>query len=204
MTRKDEMELAYWKKITGTNYATYHEARLGYYLWQFGNCNMPKSVLEIGTGPFGGVLPQVGAAAPYIPMRLLGIDPLYSAYEKAGLLKRWPGIEYLEGYFEDFQTDERFDAIFAIDSLDHGEMGTHLLPKIIGLLNPGGRLYLHLHFRPKELLNAIHDHSMTREAYDAAIDASAPVNVLMEQMFLKDVDDTWECPTLMTVLERKA
>jgi cyclopropane fatty-acyl-phospholipid synthase-like methyltransferase len=124
-------------------------------------------VLEIGTGPFGGVLPLIQA------VRKVGIDPLCSEYRKLKTLEELPGIEYVEAYFEEWRTEDRFDTVIAIDALDHGEMGFHLLPRIFDLLRSGGRLYLHVHFRPPDYLNLIHDHPMTEKDLDRFLGAFA-------------------------------
>ncbi len=193
LTLKDMLELSYW---TTSKHMSYHRAKYAMYLWTFGHANQPKSVLEIGPGPLGGVLPLIARAN-----RLVGVDPLVDRYRAAGLLPEIEGGEFISMHFEDWQTEERFDAVFAIDALDHGEMGLHLLPKIAGLLNPGGRMYLHLHFRPASRLNEIHDHQMTEEDLRVNL-AAAGLQYISETWLSDDIDGTFECPTLVAVYER--
>lgn len=144
LTRKDRYELAYWR---GTD-LDMHRRKMPMYLAAWGYEDV-DSVLEIGTGPLGGFLPIIQAK------RKAGIDPLYEGYESAGLLERCDA-EYICARFEEFETDERFDAVLSADGLDHGEMGFAVIPKIRRLLKPGGAFYMHVHIRPKHLLNFAH------------------------------------------------
>lgn len=195
LTRKDEMELHYW---THSEHNEYHRAKLAMYLWAFGHYNNPQSVLEIGCGPFGGVLPLIHRA----PHRV-GIDPLVEEYRKAGFLPTIPGVTFLAAHFESWNNpgNERFDAIFAADALDHGEMGFDLIPWIASLLNPGGRFFMHVNLRPTGRLNAIHDHCLTEEQLNTAL-AQTPLIELRREIYPDDIDGTFECPTLVGVWER--
>jgi len=197
LTRKDSMELAYWKNTD----LAYHRAKNVIYMWAFGHYKQPQSILEIGCGPLGGILPFFLAHRldPDAQPRRVGVDPLIEEYWALGNLPSGP--EYISAHFEEWQTEERFDAIFAIDALDHGEMGLALLPKIESLLNPGGRFYLHLHFRPDARLNEIHDHKMTVEDLDYWLSRTNLVE-LRRDWYPRDVDDSFDCPTLVAVWER--
>ena len=193
MRRKDWHELHFWQT---TQHRDLCCSRLPRYLEVFGidpQTNLGE-VLEIGTGPFGGVLPLICAS------RKVGIDPLCSEYRKLGTLKEAPGVEYVEAYFEEWQTGDRFDTIIAIDALDHGEMGFQLLPRIFDLLRPGGRLYLHVHFRPKEYLNLIHDHPMTEEDLERHLSQTAFVEE-KRQFYENDVGGDF-CRALVGVWRR--
>lgn len=191
LTKKDALEYNYWAT---TKYAEYHRAKLGLYLWAFGHYDQPQSVLEIGCGPYGGVLPMI-ARAP----RRVGVDPLANEYRKLGQLP--DGIDFVAAHFEEWPCAETFDAIFAIDALDHGEMGLQLLPKIAELLTPRGRFYLHLHFRPAHRLNEIHNHSMSEADLRHNLEV-ARLKPLSGTWYSDDVDGTFECRTLVGVYER--
>jgi cyclopropane fatty-acyl-phospholipid synthase-like methyltransferase len=194
LTKKDGLELNFWTMAADI---PYHRAKLSVYLWSWGCYKIPDSVLEIGCGPIGGFLPLITRAR-----RRVGVDPLVDEYRKAGLLPADPGIDFVAAHFEQWETIERFDAIVAADSLDHGEMGFDLIPKIAELLNPGGRFYLHVHLRPPERLNESHDHSLTSEGLDRALAAAVPLIELRREIFPIDVDGTFECPALVAVWER--
>lgn len=193
---KDGLEYNYWTMAADL---AEHRAKLSLYLWAFGHYNQPARVLEIGCGPLGGMLPLLQHAS-----RRVGIDPLVEDYQAAGILLPDPGIEYVAAHFGTaWETAERFDAIISTDSLDHGDMGLHLLPKIVGLLAPRGRFYLHLHFRPADKLNESHDHSMTEPDLRMHLAESGLV-IVSERWFPNDVDGMFPVPTLVAVYERPA
>lgn len=158
LTQKDLLELKYWFTANMQE----ERAMLRRYLDAF---RIPElvnvSVLEIGTGPHWGLL-------PYFPLALrrVGVDPLYPAFYAAGILEERDQIIQVGECFERWDTNETFDVIVTTNALDHGEMGFGLLPKIARLLAPGGRFYLHVHLRPIELLNLIHDHALSVEDLD--------------------------------------
>jgi cyclopropane fatty-acyl-phospholipid synthase-like methyltransferase len=201
MLLKDANELNYWKQAD----LEYHRAKMSVYLWAFGHYNNPQSILEIGPGPLGGVLPLIGR-----PHRLngasdkrrVGVDPLASEYRNAGLLVNDSSIEMVTAYFEHWKNSDRFDAIFAIDSLDHGSMGFHLLPKIADLLNPFGRLFLHVHLRPTARLDENHDHSLTIEQFESNL-AKSRMTELFRRIYPIDVDGQFGCPALVSVCEKQ-
>lgn len=191
MRRKDEMEIQYWKQAD----LECHRAKMSIYLWAFGFYGMPESILEIACGPLGGILPLLIRAK-----RRVGIDPLCDEYRACGLMSDAPGVEYISAHYEEWATDEKFDAVFACDALDHGEMGFFLVPKLASMLNPGGRLYVHVNLRPTSKLNAIHDHKLTIEQLDAALKKTALVE-LRRDIYPEDVDNSYDCPTLVGVWE---
>jgi SAM-dependent methyltransferase len=198
MTQKDELELAYWQQANIEE----HRAKLALYLWAFGEFRYPDRVLEIGCGPLGGFLPLLSRAT----IRL-GVDPLVNEYRRAGLLQDDDGIAYVAARFEEWATAKRikvlelFDAIFSADSLDHGEMSFYLIPRIAELLAPGGRFYLHVHLRPGDLINLIHDHSLTIAQLDAAL-ARTDLVELRRDIYPSDVDGGF-CEAVVGVWEKR-
>ncbi len=188
------MELQYWQQADLPS----HRAKLSLYLWAFGFYRNPASVLEIGCGPLGGVLPLITRA-----QRRVAVDPLCEAYREAGMLPLDSGIEFISEHFEEWKSSEKFDAIFAADALDHGEMGFFLMPRFAEMLTPGGRLYVHVNMRPAERLNALHDHPLTIGNLDAALAHSKLVE-LRRDIYPNDVDGAYECPSLVGVWERPA
>ncbi len=193
MKQKDLLELKFW--IT-CNMAE-ERAKQPLYLeaFEFPGLGYGSSVLEIGTGPHWGVLPLLEEAG-----RKVGVDPLYVEYWKLGILDAWGDIIRIEEPFELWDTTETFDVIVSANSLDHGDMGFHLLPKISRLLNPGGKFYLHVHLRPAALLNLIHDHALTVEQLDRNLSFT---NLIPERRTMLECDvNGWECPTLVGIWQK--
>lgn len=193
LTQKELLELKFWLTCDMTE----ERAQIGCYFYQFFTSSlapgMPDEakVLEIGTGPHWGLLPHIPADLHF------GVDPLYPAYEAVGILEERNGIRRIDEPFEHWDTDETFDAIVTTNALDHGEMGFYLLPKIWRMLRPGGRFYLHVHLRPAELLNLIHDHALTEEQLDKHLSFTS---LIEERRELLDQDlDGFTSPTLIGV-----
>lgn len=151
----------------------------------------PGVALEIGTGPHWGLLPWLNVDLKF------AVDPLFPAYEATGILEERNGIRQIDEPFEHWDTDETFDLIVTTNALDHGEMGFYLLPKIWRMLKPGGRFYCHVHLRPAELLNLIHDHSLTEEQLDKHLSFTSLVEERRE--ILEQDLDGFPCRTLVGV-----
>jgi trans-aconitate methyltransferase len=164
-------------------------------LWAFGFYRQADSVLEIGTGPLGGFLPFVKAK------RRVGVDPCYGLYQESGVLRLYPGVQYITEHFESWATNETFDLIFSSDSLDHGEMGFNLIPRIAEKLNPGGRFYLHVNLRTSDRLNQVHDHCLTVEDLDRAL-AHTGLIELRRDFYESDIDGSFAVNTLVGVWEK--
>jgi Methyltransferase domain len=192
MNAKDAHEIRYWQECDS---ATLQEEleRLRLMRRLFPLPDSAKSVLEIGVGPQGGLLPFIRS------QRKVGIDPLFSAYAQIGF-RRPIGVECVEAYFESWESAETFEAIVCTNALDHGEMGFHTLPAITAHMAPGGRFFLHVHLRPSELLNTGHDHSLTVAQLDAEL-ANLPLRELKRDFFEKDVDGHY-CLAVVGIWER--
>lgn len=186
---KDWHELQFWKQAD----KAYHKAKLYQYLEAWGvplSVNL-GSVLEIGTGMQSGFLGIITAN------RKIGIDPLYGKFRELGLMEEYPGIQYVTGYFDEWDVDEKFDWILSADALDHGEMGFQLLPKIASMLNPGGRFCLHVHLRPQEKLNVTHDHSLNQVQLDHWLGKTNLIEV-RRTIYPNDIDGQF-CEAVMGV-----
>lgn len=173
LTHKQLLEFRFWcEEKARDGYAAEHR-KLGLYLKAFGigypNGSVAirelleaknSSILEIGTGPHWGTL-------PYLPARRrVAIDPLIDTFHAAGILTERGDIQYYSDAFEAWETNEQFDVIITTNAIDHGEMGFFCLLKMWRMLKPGGMIYLHVHLRPADLLNLLHDHSLTMEQFD--------------------------------------
>lgn len=164
MTEKDRLELLFWTRID----PAMHLAKYELYMAEWGYEDA-DSVFEIGVGPYSGFLPYIKAS------RKVGLDPLIEAYRDAGIFRECTDVEYVCKYFENFDTVEKFDAVLCADTLDHGDLDFHVVPRIASFLKPGGKFYLHVHLRPKNKLNLIHDHSLKAEKLNEALQKTALV-----------------------------
>ncbi|MHC4396276.1 MAG: methyltransferase domain-containing protein [Planctomycetota bacterium] len=144
-----EYELEYWKK-TGTGIGADKNIR---YLEYFGAPKeyKEKTVVEIGPGPFGGVLPFLNAK------RRIAVEPLYDQYVSEGLWKPGPEIKVLKCFAEAMDLS-RFsvDVLFACNSLDHGESIKEAIKEVSKVLVETGYLFLHVHCRKRKQLNNGH------------------------------------------------
>jgi hypothetical protein len=192
MNAKDAHEIRYWR---GCSPETLQEEtdRLQLMRGLFPLPDEAASVLEIGVGPQGGLLPFVKSR------RKVGVDPLFSAYAQLGFT-RPIGVECVEAYFEAWESSETFEVIICTNALDHGEMGFHTLPAIAARLRPEGRLFLHVHLRPAALLNVGHDHALSVEQLDAEL-AKLPLRELKREFFEHDVDGNY-CRAVVGIWER--
>ncbi len=150
-----------------------------------------KSVLEIGTGPLWGLMSRLDAGSMY------AVDPLYDAYEAIGVLEDKPACVAVCEPFEHWETNLQFDHIVTTNALDHGEMGFYLVVKMWRMLKPGGCLYVHTHLRPPDMLNLLHDHSLTEEQLDAHL-ACTDLAQVKRRVYDNDVDGNF-CRALVGV-----
>lgn len=92
-------------------------------------------VVDLGCGP-GNSTAQLAARFPEAD--LLGVDP--DAAMLAAARKALPQARFVAGRAEDWQPDAPPDLIFANASLQWAEDLPRLLPRLLGLLAPGGAL----------------------------------------------------------------
>ena len=194
LTHKQLLELKFWIEEEAADRYISELCKMPLYCSQFGRrfvTSAHNSVLEIGTGPAWGLLPHMNADIKY------GCDPLYPVYEAAGLLRGRNGILRVDEPFEAWETNLTFDAIVTVNALDHGEMGFYLLPKIWRMLKPGGRFYCHVHLRPDDMLNLVHDHSLTESQLDLHLRYT---NLVQEhrEILPNDIDGKF-CPALVGI-----
>jgi len=195
LTHKELLELRFWcEEFKKDGYAE-ERAKLEQYVSVFGldTCKFDR-VVEIGVGPYWGLLPYIRANIK------VGVDSILAVYDAAGIREDRNGILEVSEPFEHWETNDRFDAIITTNALDHGEMGFHLIPKIWCLLNPGGRFYCHVHLRPADMLNLVHDHSLTEEQLDQHL-SYTNLRQVRRQIFENDVDGNF-CKTLVGIWEK--
>jgi 2-polyprenyl-6-hydroxyphenyl methylase/3-demethylubiquinone-9 3-methyltransferase len=94
-----------------------------------------KCILDIGCG--GGIFAESAARAG---AQVVAIDPSKRSIEAAEEHARQQGlaIDYRFAYAEKFNTDEQFDAVFAVDVLEHVEDLDATLDTCARVLKPGG------------------------------------------------------------------
>jgi SAM-dependent methyltransferase len=211
LSQKDLLELKYWIRAEVLDPSDFHpdfddpyrdgrrqqRAMQNEYLEAFEVVtDETDTILEIGTGPYWGMLPHIEASLR------VAVDPLIEAFDQLGILEERGDIQYYSQPFEQWDPGElTFDAILCANALDHGEMGFHLFPKIARLLNPGGGFYLYVHLRPPELLNLLHDHSLTKASLDKHLSYTDLKEVRRE---IRPRDDIagWDCPTLIGIWQK--
>lgn len=147
-----EYELEYWRKRgmklggrKNLQYLQYFQVPKEY---------KDQTIIDIGCGPFGGVLPFLKAG------RRIVVEPLYKNYCNEGFWKANPEIEVCACFAEQMDlTDSSVHAAFACNSLDHGESILHALHEVARVLVAGGRFFLHVHCRSRRQLNEGHRQS---------------------------------------------
>lgn len=194
LSQKDLLELKFWY----TADMEYQLNKMKEYLKVFGVTDETHftDVLEIGCGPHLGLLPFLNSKIK------VGIDPLIDAYQATGLLDREVAKNYslFSVRYEDWDTAHKYNAIFCADALDHGEMGFQLVPKIAGMLASKGRFYLHVHLRPKDYINLIHDHQLTQEQLDIQLSSLNLIEV-ERKLYENDIDGQF-CQALVGIWEK--
>jgi 2-polyprenyl-3-methyl-5-hydroxy-6-metoxy-1,4-benzoquinol methylase len=92
------------------------------------------SLLEIGAvgGDFLNVMSQLGWKVAGVEMSEYGVEFARSRY----------GLDLFRGSFEDFATEEKFDAICMYQTLEHLYDPASCLKKSFEYLNPGGKLII--------------------------------------------------------------
>ena len=96
-------------------------------------------VLDIGASA-GHVLLNLGSARGHDRLQLVGVEPdrQFVDYVEAHV----PGVKLHCAMFEDFQTDQRFDLVLLMHTLEHIHDMGGCLDKIHRLLNEDGLLYV--------------------------------------------------------------
>lgn len=115
--------------------------RYPYMAKKLGLDNLPylydKRVLDIGSGPMGGILNFIECDAK------VSVDPLNDEYIKHFKDFYNPNIEYITGVGEDLPfTSEQFDLVTSMNALDHCEDPEQVLSEIKRVLDRSGYMAL--------------------------------------------------------------
>jgi SAM-dependent methyltransferase len=144
-------EQAFWQhKITQTDYQPDPVANFSPFLihWQIEpKFFQDKSVLEIGTGPFGffAAIDQMDRAS--LPRELVLMDPLMDFYQQFPLFDYMPdrGVR-LQAPGEDIPfPDNLFDCVVTTNTIDHVADCETFLEEVKRVLKPNGTLLFSVH-----------------------------------------------------------
>jgi len=173
-----EREKAFWKhKINHTDYNPDPKKNFMPFLGHWGiapSFFKGKSVLEIGSGPFGFFSGLERMNPDYLPEELVVVDALLDFYQQFKLSDMMPEKAIrLETVGEDIPLpDETFDAIVTTNTLDHVQDYDALLRESRRLLKEGGTLLFSVHalkgifafFRPfVKIADATHHYHFTAD-----------------------------------------
>jgi ubiquinone/menaquinone biosynthesis C-methylase UbiE len=101
-----------------------------------------KTILDIGCGPNPW-------ATAFIGCRVYGLDQLINEYRKLGFpMERFcDRLRYLKGSVENIPvTDNFFDAVIAVNSIDHIDDFSKAAKEIRRVLKPDGELRMEVHY----------------------------------------------------------
>ncbi|OFX13196.1 MAG: hypothetical protein A2Z18_11040 [Armatimonadetes bacterium RBG_16_58_9] len=166
-----QYELDYWLESTREQNDARQKRLLD--LWGFRGA---PSVLEIGTGPYGGCLPQIESGDK------VAADPLFLQFEAAGLYVRsldWVALPICIEAMEKWP--EQCDAVLCANTLDHGDSDWSAVDIVARLLKPGGRFYLHVNLRTPEQLNEGHNHVLQYSDLEEAIQKAGLCRIRSEK-----------------------
>lgn len=96
-----------------------------------------KNILDIGLG--------MGGASLFFAEKGKNVTALglaISSYQLSNIVLNHPNIHIVEKTFEDFDTDEKFDAILMSHVLEHTQNPGYFLEKAFNLLNENGWLFV--------------------------------------------------------------
>ena len=202
MTRKDELEIEYWKSAISKDFSVRYKKALE--LFGVNSIDYMGEVMDWGCGPFFGILPYLNSNWKE------AVDPLWDQYfQRFGNVLDKFGEDTLCFTIDDFSPgeDDPIDTIFTINSIDHGNSDFSVLNTFHKLLKPGGKVYLHVHLRTPEQLNDGHDHCLTYEDY--LKNKEGLFEVIKETIYDRDplpIEDneavTDRYKTLITVLKK--
>ncbi len=149
-----EREKAFWDyKINKTNYNPDPKENFVPFFGHWGiesSFFRGKTVLEIGSGPFGffSVISRINTE--YLPDELVIADPLMDFYQKFELSNMIPEKAIrLQARGEQIPfPDSTFDAILTTNTIDHVQDCSIFLREMRRLLKPQGAVFFSIHFIP--------------------------------------------------------
>lgn len=147
-------ELKYWRKngIKKGNhiYKKYFDA---FNLDEYDFYN--KVVIDVGCGPFGGLIPLIETENGY------SLDILSNEYNKMQVCEK--DIIYGDLSKELPFQDNFADFIICTNAIDHINDVNHGFSELYRILKKNGILFVHVHLRKKSQLNKAHIHKITEK-----------------------------------------
>jgi len=108
-----------------------------------------KSVLDIGCGPSGIFLSLNDN------VEKVGIDSLMDSYLKEFAFLNDLSVKWISAPFEDYVFNQKFDAIFIFNALDHMKDPDKVIDKVKHILNRNGILIISLNLHTVNLIQKI-------------------------------------------------
>jgi SAM-dependent methyltransferase len=109
-------------------------------------------VLDIGCGPFPGLLAFSGCAVK------VGVDPLVTKYEQIGFpLGRWSdGYLYCQTRAETLPfPSHSFDAVVSVNAMDHVDDFAMVAREVQRVLRPGGNFCTEVHYHKRQVTEPV-------------------------------------------------
>lgn len=105
------------------------------------NAFQGMTLLEVGSGP-------MPSATCFKGCRLYCLEPLLPEYLQAGFPLHYYGdVTFVHGAAEDIPVEDHvFDAVIAVNAIDHVDDIAAAADEIRRVLKPGGRLRMHMHY----------------------------------------------------------
>jgi SAM-dependent methyltransferase len=103
-----------------------------------------KTLLDLGCGPYP-------LSIAFTDCRIVGLDPLVLHYEQVGfpLSEFTDRVTFVRGFAEDMPFASRsFDAIIAVNAIDHVDDFARASSEISRVLKPDGVLRMQVHYHP--------------------------------------------------------
>jgi SAM-dependent methyltransferase len=125
------------------------------------NAFQNMKLLEVGSGP-------VPSATCFEQCRLYCLEPLLPEYLLAGFpLHYYDNVTFIHGVSEDIPIEDHFfDAVIAVNAIDHVDDIREAASEIRRVLKLGGRLRMHVHYHPATLREPIEiDDDLFRELF---------------------------------------
>jgi ubiquinone/menaquinone biosynthesis C-methylase UbiE len=99
-----------------------------------------KRIIDIGAGPISGI-------TVFKTAEVYCLDPLYHEYLRVGFPLHYYNARFVHAFSEDMPLpDEYFDAVIAVNSIDHVDDFEKTAQEIKRILKPGGLIAIHAHY----------------------------------------------------------
>lgn len=104
---------------------------------ELGKPKKELTVLDIGSG-FGIYSQELGG---YVK-KVVGVEPFKGAFDKAVSLNRRPNVHFYHSLIEDFKTNERFDLVISLTTIEHMPDAEKSFRHVLSLMKKSSIIYL--------------------------------------------------------------